>query len=63
MNEKTPPHDVLPDDGQLVSCHTCLKQVPKSGAKITEAQDYVMYFCGITCLDKWKKQKSTSDNK
>lgn len=46
----------------LVKCEICLKEVPKSEAKISEAQDYVMHFCGLDCYDKWQK-KCESDAK
>jgi hypothetical protein len=44
-----------PNDGAapLVSCAECQKQVPKDGAHSTEAADYVAYFCGLDCYQKW----------
>ena len=39
-----------------VKCEVCLKEVPKSAAKIAEAQDYVMHFCGLDCYEKWEKK-------
>ena len=44
-----------PNDGAaaLVSCEECLKQVPKDGAQSAEAADYVAYFCGLDCYQKW----------
>lgn len=36
-----------------VSCQTCLKEIPKSEAKVSEASDYVAYFCGLECYEKW----------
>ena len=39
-----------------VTCEVCLKEVPRSEAKSEEATDYVLYFCGLECYDKWKKQ-------
>lgn len=43
-------------DTEQVKCEVCLKEVPKSEAKIAEAQDYVMHFCGLDCYEKWEKQ-------
>jgi len=43
-----------PDDDALVKCDICMKEVPKSGAKIEETQDYVRHFSGLDCYDKWK---------
>ncbi|MCK4950749.1 MAG: DUF3330 domain-containing protein [Gammaproteobacteria bacterium] len=49
-------------DTDLVKCEICLKEVPKSEAKVAEAQEYVMHFCGLDCYDKWQK-KSESEAK
>jgi len=38
-----------------VNCAVCLKEIPKSEAKSAEAIDYVMYFCGLDCFEKWAK--------
>ena len=37
-----------------VACEVCLKEVPRSEAKVPEAADYVMYFCGLECYAKWR---------
>ena len=39
---------------ELVDCEICLKEIPLSEAKSEEATDYVMYFCGLECFEKWK---------
>lgn len=57
MSDETPEENTLPDDEQLVSCEVCLKAVPLSESQIAEAEEYVAYFCGLECYDKWKKQK------
>jgi hypothetical protein len=36
-----------------VSCAICLKEVPVSEAKIAEAADYFVHFCGLECYEKW----------
>ena len=43
------------NEPELVSCKVCLKEVPKSEANSAEAQEYVMYFCGVDCYDQWQK--------
>ena len=43
-----------PADVSLVACEVCLKEVPQSEATVPEAVDYVVYFCGIDCYQKWK---------
>lgn len=45
--------------GGMVECKVCLKEIPASEAMNSEASDYVMYFCGLECFGKWKRQ---SDN-
>ena len=38
----------------LVACDVCLREVPRSQAVVPEAADYVAYFCGLQCFQKWK---------
>jgi len=38
-----------------VACEICLAEVPISGARSAEISDYVAYFCGVDCYDKWHK--------
>jgi len=44
-----------------VACNVCLKEVPISEAKVAEATDYVVHFCGLECYDKWKNQRGKPD--
>lgn len=44
-----------------VACEICLKEVPLSEATVPEATDYVAYFCGLECYDKWKHQQDKTD--
>ena len=46
----------------IVACELCLKEIPKSEAKVEEAADYVAYFCGLECYDKWKKENDETVN-
>lgn len=46
-----------PSAVEKVSCKVCLKEIPKSEAKVAEATDYVLYFCGIECYTKWRTGK------
>ena len=50
----------LPEDDQLVSCNLCLESVPLSESEVSEAEDYVAYFCGLECYEEWKNQKPKS---
>lgn len=43
---------------KLVPCEECLKEIPISEAKVDEANDYVAYFCGLDCYDKWRHENS-----
>lgn len=45
-----------------VACEVCLKEVPLSEAVVPEAQDYVAYFCGLDCYERWKAQREPSDH-
>lgn len=46
-----------PTDTEQVACEICLKEVPQSEAKVDEANDYVLYFCGLDCYGKWREEK------
>jgi len=41
---------------EVVSCAVCMTEVPGSVAKSFEGPDYVQHFCGLDCLEKWRKQ-------
>lgn len=40
-----------------ISCEVCKKEVARSEARSAEAQDYVLYFCGIDCYEDWLKNR------
>ncbi|WP_455220835.1 DUF3330 domain-containing protein [Kaarinaea lacus] len=42
------------DNWELVECEVCLKEIPASEAQSEEVNDYVLYFCGLECFDKWR---------
>ena len=50
-----------PLHAERVACEVCMKEVPVSEATVSEATDYVAYFCGLACYDKWKKQHDKPD--
>lgn len=43
----------------VVSCAVCLKEIPADAVRVTDAQDYVHYFCGLDCLEAWRKQAAS----
>lgn len=45
--------ETTPAEPDQVFCAVCLRQVPRSAAAMDEARDYVAYFCGLDCYDKW----------
>jgi len=51
----TEPEKVV--ETEKVACEICLKHVPKSETKVEEASDYVLYFCGIDCYEKWREEE------
>lgn len=52
-----------PVDVERVACEVCLKEVPRSEATVPEAVDYFVYFCGLDCYEKWKKQTADKHEK
>ncbi|RDH82660.1 MAG: hypothetical protein DIZ80_10290 [endosymbiont of Galathealinum brachiosum] len=61
MSELALKHSPLPDDDQLISCQTCLDSVPLSESQISEAEEYVAYFCGLECYDLWVHQNQQAN--
>jgi len=53
----------IANEAKQVECEVCLKEIPQSEAKVAEANDYVMHFCGLDCYDKWRKESELENNK
>lgn len=50
------------DDEQgctVVSCAACLSEIPVDVAMSAEGPDYVRHFCGLDCLDLWKRTQTS----
>ncbi len=45
-----------PGEGATVSCAVCLKEIPTDQASKVELEDYVRYFCGLDCYQKWQEE-------
>jgi len=41
---------------ETVSCRECQREVPSSEAKSVEGRDYVWYFCGLDCYERWRRR-------
>lgn len=37
-----------------IACAVCLAEIPRSVAQSLEGPDYVYYFCGPACYEKWR---------
>jgi hypothetical protein len=46
-----------------INCEICLKEVPQSEAKSTEAEEYIIWFCGLECYEKWRNAKDNPKEK
>ena len=44
-------------EAERVICEICLEEVPKSEASVSEARDYIAYFCSANCYRKWIGQR------
>lgn len=42
-----------------MTCEVCLTEIPADAANVTDARDYVHHFCGLGCLEVWRKQAGT----
>jgi hypothetical protein len=55
--------EILPcvDDAecQITSCAVCMVEIPASVALSDEGADYIQHFCGLDCLDSWKREKGS----
>ncbi len=51
MSDRKPVHE-----SEHVACRICLKQVPRSVAQSPEGTEYVYYFCGADCYEKWQAE-------
>ncbi|MDP3281999.1 MAG: DUF3330 domain-containing protein [Nitrosomonas sp.] len=47
---------------ERVACEVCLKEIPLSEAASAKATDYIVYYCGLECYDKWKKQAEKTES-
>jgi hypothetical protein len=45
---------ITPVDTENVACEICRREIPQSEAGIVEANDDVMYFCGLDCYRQWR---------
>jgi hypothetical protein len=41
---------------KMVTCASCMAEVPASVAKTYEGPDYVHHFCGLECFERWRAQ-------
>jgi hypothetical protein len=41
---------------ERIRCEVCHIDIPLSEAVVAEATDYVVYFCGLDCYDRWRHQ-------
>ncbi len=53
--------EILPcvDDAacEITSCAVCMVEIPTSVAQHEEGTDYIQHFCGLDCLETWKREK------
>lgn len=43
---------------KVLSCSACLNEIPSDIALSFEGPDYVQHFCGLDCLEIWKRQQA-----
>jgi len=41
---------------ESIPCSVCQHEIPLSAAVWREGSDYVAYFCGLECYDRWRHQ-------
>jgi len=50
------------NDDDKVNCCVCSSQVPHSVALSFEGEDYVYWFCGADCHEKWRHEHHEHDD-
>jgi hypothetical protein len=40
----------------FLTCEMCLMELPKDDAIREEGVDYVAHFCGLDCLEAWRRE-------
>ena len=50
--------DGLNEPAPQISCAVCHHEIPLSAAVSREASDYVEYYCGLDCYERWRNQSS-----
>lgn len=48
---------------ERVPCDVCHHDIPLSEAVVAEATDYVVYFCGLACYDRWRRRRDTDPSR
>jgi hypothetical protein len=41
---------------EVLSCEVCLAEFPATSAMHADSIDYVHHFCGLDCLEAWRKR-------
>lgn len=54
MADQNPPDASETQLPKQVSCQLCRKQLPADEAVVEEAKDYVHWFCGQDCYQRWQ---------
>lgn len=49
----------LPSEG---ACAVCGRHIVPAQAKSVETQDYMLFFCGLDCYQKWRNQRDEQTN-
>jgi len=52
-----------PEPPPQVSCEACMRQIPSEEAYRAEAEDYVLWFCGLDCYTAWKEEAAGEKSK
>ncbi|VAW91942.1 hypothetical protein MNBD_GAMMA23-205 [hydrothermal vent metagenome] len=61
MTEKNKVEQKKESTSEKVACDVCLKEIPRSEAKVEEVTDYVAHFCGLECYKKWQHDNNKTE--
>ncbi len=56
-------HDQNKSGCEQCVCEECCAEIPLSAAITAEGADYVHYFCGQACYEKWQAKHQQSKGK
>lgn len=46
-----------PEEPEHLTCEQCNREIPASTGHTAEGREYIYHFCGVECLNAWKRKQ------